>query len=66
MTYKTTNPTGYMADVADATKKAGLDSVEGLDAALTAWFRYEDERKEMGTFYMLADAIAAYLKHSCK
>lgn len=63
MTLKTDNPEGYMAKVADAAKNAGLDSVEGLDAALTAWFRYQDENGKIGTFYMVADAIAAYLAY---
>lgn len=62
MTFKVTNPEGYMATVRDAALKAGLESVEGLDAGLDKWFRCEDERHEQGTFYLLADAIAAYLE----
>lgn len=64
MTLKTDNPEGYMADVVDAATNAGINP-DGLDAALTKYFRYQDENGNIGTFYMVADAIAAYLQ-SCK
>lgn len=59
MTLKTDNPEGYKATVADAANNAGINP-DGLDAALTKYFRYQDENGKIGTFYLVADAIAAY------